>query len=338
LASIIDIARMAGVSKTTVSKVFNNQYGVSAETRQKVLEAARELHYTPNQAARSLVTSRTNVIGVVYDALVSPIYTELAGHLEKACSGYGYHLVFCNCNDNHETKVRYMNYFAGGSADGVILFGSDHRDRDIIETLLQNEYPFSVIENRFDDLNVNHILINNFDGARKAVHYLAGLNHNRIAHVTGNMQHRVASDRLNGYITALQDLNMLVRPEHILYTDAAIGCGAAAARAFMELEDRPTAILAFNDIIAYEMIGYFQQQGLQVPEHISIVGFDHIKSQLSFLPVSMTLTSMAQPMDLVAQAAVEATLSLITSKGAAPVQTRIFDTRLVEGNSCWPVL
>jgi DNA-binding LacI/PurR family transcriptional regulator len=337
LPSIIDIAKLAGVSKTTVSKVMNNQYGVSEDTRKKVLDAAERLQYTPNLAARSLVTSKTNVIGVVYDSFSSPVYTELAGLLEHYAKAQGYHLVLSSCNNNLETKANYIQYFMGGAADGVILFGSALEDRQIIEKLMNGRYPFTVIENRFEQLDINNIVIRNSEGAAEAVRHLAGLGHTRIAHITGNMQHRVALDRMNGYISAMQDLGLGLDPRHIIYTDAKIGCGAAAADQLLALEDRPTAVFAFNDIIAYEIMDAFHLKGIRVPDDFSLIGFDNIREWMSFKPGYSELSSIAQPLKQMAAAAVELTVKRVNHPDSMP-ETVMFSPKLVLGGSCRSII
>lgn len=333
MANILDIAKYAGVSKTTVSKVLNNQYGVNEETRKKVWEAARVLNYTPNHAARSLVTSRTGVIGVIYDSFDTPVYMNLANHIEAYSKNNGYHAVFCNCNDSFEAKDKYISYFMGGAADGVIFFGSSKQDRELILRLKETQYPFVVIENHFEDLDINNILVDNMEGARNAVSHLIELGHKKIAHITGDISHRVSSDRMNGYIRALQDANLDFAPEYVVYTNAKRGSGTDAVKRLLELDDRPTAIFTFNDIQAYEVTGYLFKHGYQVPKDFSVVGFDNISEILNFLPSSIMLTSMEQPLEEMAKASIEMLLDNMKDGERQP-RKKVFETVLVKGKSC----
>lgn len=333
IASILDIAKLAGVSKTTVSKVLNNQYGVHEETRKKVWQAAAELHYTPNIAARTLVTSKTGVIGVVYDSFKSPIYSELAGELEGWASKMGVHLVFCSSNQQQSSKLHYIQYFMGGAADGVILFGSAEDDSPIIERLMAVNYPFVVIENYYEQLQIPNVLIDNFGGAEQAVRYLHKLGHRQIVHVTGNLRHRVAVDRYNGFEYAMRDLIHETNPEDYIYTDGSIGCGPFAAQALLERPNRPTALFVFNDLIAYEMMDSLHLAGLRIPEDISVIGFDHLVGLLSFKPGIHNLTSMGQPLGEMAKAAIEMILSLVSGQMPEPMSQQ-FNPVLKEGNTC----
>lgn len=333
IASILDIAKLAGVSKTTVSKVLNHQYGVHEETRKKVWEAAAALHYTPNIAARALVTSRTGVIGVVYDSIRSPIYTEMAGQLERWAREAGYHLVFCSCNEQQESKQHYIQYFMGGAADGVILYGSSEDDYPVIERLMAVRYPFVVIENHFEQLHIPNVLVDNHSGAEQAVRYLHGLGHRRILHVTGNLRHRVAVDRQHGFMNAMKALVRETVPEDFIYTDGSIGCGEKAALKLLGMSERPTALFCFNDLIAYEMMDTLHRAGWRIPQDISIVGFDHLAGLLSFKPGVLDLTSVGQPLEEVARAAVEMVLAAAGGESPDPI-SRQFAPELRAGNTC----
>jgi LacI family transcriptional regulator len=333
MVNIFDIAKLAGVSKTTVSKALNNQYGVNADTRERVLEAVKKLNYTPNHAARSLVTSKTGVIGIIYDAFNIPIYQELANCLERSVAKYGYNLVFCNCNDDHLIKEKYIHYFTGGASDGIILFGSDLRDKEFIIRLKELDYPFVVIENHFDDLNVNDVMIDSYEGARMSANYLIGLGHTRIAHITGDVTHRVALERLNGYISALRDHHLPYNPQYVVYTNGKPGNGEDAVKKILKLDDKPTAVFAFNDILAYETISNFIRLGYKIPDDFSVVGFDNISSMISFIPSFIALTSVGQPMEEVAEASIKILLENIKDRSLPP-QEMVFNTYLVEGKSC----
>lgn len=329
----MDIAKLAGVSKTTVSKVLNHQYGVHEDTRKKVWDAAAELHYTPNIAARTLVTSKTGVIGVVYDSFSSPIYMELAGKLEHFAAEKGYHLVFCSCNARQEAKQHYIQYFMGGAADGVIIFGSAKDDLPVIQRLMALQFPFVVIENHFEELEIPNVLVDNQAGARQAVHYLHRLGHRSIVHVTGNMEHRVAMDRQAGFREAMEALGLDTDSDAFISTDGSNGCGVGAAQQLMGMNKKPTAVFAFNDLIAYEMMDTLHQAGYRIPEDISIVGFDHLAGVLSFKPGLHDLTSIAQPLSAVAEAAVEIVAAAAAGEEGIS-RFRLFTPELKEGHTC----
>ncbi|WP_058303617.1 LacI family DNA-binding transcriptional regulator [Gorillibacterium timonense] len=333
IASILDIAKKAGVSKTTVSKVLNRQYGVHAETRKRVLEAAEALHYTPNIAARSLVMSKSGVIGVVYDSFRSPLYMELATQLEHHAMVSGYRLVFCSCNEDPDAKSGYIRYFMGGAADGIILFGSAEGDEAILDQVTAVDYPCAVIENHVEHLSIPNVLIDNLSGAAQAVDYLYERGHRAIAHVTGNLLHKVAVDRRDGFVKAMEEHGLSAPPERLLSTEGTIGCGTKAAAQLLAMKERPTAVFVFNDLIAYEMMDALHQARCRIPEDLSVVGFDHLVGLLSFKPGPLELTSLSQPLSDVAAAAIDLVAALVA--GNAPQEkVRLFWPELKEGNTC----
>lgn len=334
MSNIFDIAALAGVSKTTVSKVLNNQYGVKDATRQKVLEAAKQLNYIPNHAAKSLVTNKSGVIGVIGNAsFKTSVYIDLSITLQKYAEEMGYTLVFCNYNDDISTKSKYVSYFMSGAADGMIFFGSDKEDKALVEYIKASSYPLVVIENYFEDIKINNILIDNIKGSKSVIEYLSGLGHKKIAYITGNMEQRVASDRLNGYMRALQENNLPFISEYIIYSLPIIGSGKTSIEKILALKDKPTALYFFNDVMAYEAIWELQRLGYQIPKDFSIVGFDNFAGTFDFFKNSISLTSVAQPIDAISKASIDLLVNTIKNKNANYEQLS-FETSLVKGNSC----
>ena len=333
LNNIFDIARMAGVSKTTVSRVINNQSGVREETRLKVQEAIKKLNYVPNHAARSLVSRKSGVIGVVLNEFNASVYLKLANYLEKFAAQYNYNVVFCSSNDNFDSKSRYVQYFTGGAADGLILFGSDARDRELVKKTLNAGFPLVLIENYFNDIQVNDVIIDNFSGAENAVNYLVGLGHRKVAHITGNINHKAALERFNGYIKSLNKNGISYNKEYIIHTDSGEQSGYRAADRLLRLKEPPTAIFTFNDMQGYEVIQRASELGLSIPRDLSVVGFDNIYDILKFIPSNIRLTSMKQPMEKVAEAAIRLMMTNIDDINAKP-QIISFETEIFHGTSC----
>lgn len=333
MSNIFDIARVAGVSKTTVSRVINNQLGVKEDTRIKVLNAIEKLNYIPNQAARSLVSRKSRVIGVIYNVLDMSVYLNLANLLEKYAAQYNYNVVFCSSNNDYNSKLRYAQYFTGGAADGLILFGSDVKDTDVVQKIVNSELPLVIIENQFTDIKVNNIIINNFSGAKKAVEYLIGLGHKKIAHISGNVNHRAASERLNGYIEALKENGISYNKDYVIFTDSGDKSGSQAIEKLIFLEEPPTAVFTFNDLQGYEAIQKAGELGVRVPQDLSVVGFDNICDMLRFIPSNIRLTSMRQPIEKVAQAAIKLIIENIDN---TQIETKVisFDTEMYYGESC----
>ncbi len=333
MSNIFDIADLAGVSKTTVSRVINNKTGVKDETRIKVLDAIEKLDYTPNQTAKSLATRKSRVIGVIYNVFNASIYLNLANLLEKYAAQFNYNVVFCSTNDDCQTKLRYVQYFTGGAADGLILFGSDCRDSEVVQKIIDSKYPIVVIENYFNDIKVNDIIIDNFGGAKRAVQYLIELGHTKIAHITGNLSHKAASERLSGYKEALKEKGIEYNEDYVIFTDAGERTGSEAVEKLVFLNDPPTAVFTFNDMQGYDAIQKTKEIGVQVPQDLSIIGFDNIYEVLHYIPSSLRLTSMMQPIDEIAESAIKLIMNNIEDKKSEP-KVLSFDTELYYGETC----
>ncbi len=333
MSNIFDIAKLAGVSKTTVSRVINNKSGVKDETRIKVLDAIEQLNYTPNQAARSLVSRKSGVIGVIYNVFNASIYLNLANLLEKYAAQYNYNVVFCSTNDDCDSKLRYVQYFTSGTADGLILFGSDCRDSEVVKKIIDSKYPLVVIENYFSDIKVNDIIIDNFNGAKRAVQYLIELGHTKIAHITGNISHKVALERLNGYKEALKENGIKYNEDYVIFTDAGERSGSEAIEKLVFLNDPPTAVFTFNDMQGYDAIQKTKEIGVQVPQDLSIIGCDNIYEVLHYISSSLRLTSMMQPIEKIAESAIKLIMNNIVDKESEP-QVLSFDTELYYGETC----
>lgn len=333
MSNIFDIAKAAGVSKTTVSRVVNNQLGVKEDTRQKVLDTIKRLNYIPNQAARSLASKKAGVIGVIYNVINTSVYLNLANLLEKYAAQYNYNIVFCSSNNDYKSKERYIQYFTGGAADGLILFGSDVSDKDLVRRVTDKNFPLVIIENHFNDINVNNILINNFFGAKQAVEYLISLGHTKIAHITGNINHKAASERMNGYLEALKENGIKYNKDYVFFTDAGDKSGSLEIEKIIYLKDPPTAVFTFNDLQGYEAIQKAIEIGIRVPQDLSIVGFDNICEMLHFIPANLKLTSIIQPMEKIAEAAIGLIVENINDTRMEP-KVVTFDTEIFYGDSC----
>jgi DNA-binding LacI/PurR family transcriptional regulator len=253
--------------------------------------------------------------------------------LEKYAAQYNYNVVFCSTNDDYDAKLRYVQYFSSGAADGLILFGSDSRDSEVVQKIIDSKYPLVVIENYFNDIKLNDIIIDNFTGAKKAVQYLIELGHTKIAHITGNISHKVASERLNGYKAALKENGIEYNEDYVIFTDAGEKSGSQAIEKLIFLNEPPTAVFTFNDMQGYDAIQKTVELGVQVPQDLSIIGCDNIHEVLCYIPSSIRLTSIMQPIDKIAESAIKLIMENIDNKDSEP-KAISFGTELYYGESC----
>ena len=334
MANIFDVASLSGVSKTTVSKVLNNQYGVKQETREKVLWAAKQLNYIPNQAAKNLVTNRSGVIGLLSQTNFKlSVFVDLSIYLQKYANDLGYSLVFANYNSNAALKDKYFNYFMGGAADGLIVFGSSENDIKYVENMQTAKYPFVVVENQYENLEINNILIDNVQGSKDIVEHVISLGHKNIAYVAWTDDQKISWDRLYGYKLALNRNSIPINQEFIQYTNLTNASVRAAIGRLMALKTRPSAICFFNDIMAFCAIEELNSLGYRIPEDISVAGFDNFSGTFEFLENSIKLTSVQQPIEEISKAAINLLVDNINHKDMNSNQLT-FCTSLIKGNSC----
>lgn len=297
MSSIYDVAKHAGVSKTLVSRVINNQKGVSDASRRKILDAMEELNYRPNAIARSLVLQKTNIIGVIVDNLCETFFFDFIKGIEQEIEKSSYEVLFCSARDNVEAKKKYIDFFSQGRADGFILYGSNVRDRKLIEELEHSLVPMVIVENDVDGLNINNICVDNRYGSEVMLDYLIKQGCRNIYHVTGDMTVKAAIDRMEGYCAALRKNSLECSDDMIIPADFTVKGGY---RAVSELFDKgmdrlPDAIYFGSDATAAGGMIALEEHGIEIPRDIKVAGFDN---DMIVVPDKKLkkLTTVAQPL------------------------------------------
>lgn len=339
-----DVARLAGVSRTTVSLVLNNipNSRISEETRQKVLNAAKELNYQPNVLAQSLKTKRSKIIGLVIPSITNPFFPSIAQGVEDVANAHGYNIFLCNSFRNPEKEKGYIKTLASKQVDGII-FTSITYNVDYIRELRSQGVAIVAFDRRINDNNVDSVLFDNLRGGEMAVEYLLGMGHKNIAFLSGPTNISSRSDRLEGYKNALKKAG--IEPLYIFLDDFMEEEGrdtnyeveAGYRMALKVLEDHPevTAIFAVNDMTAIGALKAIKEKGLKVPRDISLIGFDNII--LADL-IDPPLTTIKQPKYKMGKAAAELLISRLESLSiTGPKHTLLFPPELVVRESVAPV-
>ncbi len=330
MANLIDVAKRAGVSKTLVSRVVNHQGGVSEESKKKILEAMRELNYIPNGMARALVTGRTSIIGIILDSLCEPYFFELIKGIEAEIARSNYHVIFCSGNNDAQIKEQYIDLFSSGRTDGVIIYGSNYDDVELIKRISKSNFPMAVVENVIDDGNVNNVIVENAFGSRLVVNHLYEKGCRNILHITGTSTSKVALDRQRGYEEAMQDLGLSAKT--LDCGNFRMECGYQAVEELLRQQGRerlPDAIYFGADVLAYGGIMALQDNGLSVPGDLKAAGFDddspfHYGIERKLPP----LTSIRQPLYHIGTETVRLLLSQIANPDMKR-EKRIFYPELV---------
>ncbi len=324
--SIKDVARLAGVSITTVSRVINKFATVKEKNRRAVLEAIKQLNFQPSVFAQRLATGKSNVVALViprYEGIYYSFYAlELIRAIGMLCEELKLDLLL------HLTDARSSFSLKGV---GGIIFTDIIGNRHQIEEALGLGIPCVVINNYIEDLQVNCIAIDNRAGAMEAVEYLISLGHKKIAHITGDLITQAAAQRFEGYKQALAKHNITLRQDYIFKTDYSRGQARQSAEKLIGLPEPPTAVFVASDSMALETMTVVREHGKEVPRDLSIVGFDDNPSGL-YGPVA--LTTVRQPLIKMAQEAIKTLNALITRRGEVKINKIVLPTELVIRESC----
>ncbi|HEX5692737.1 MAG TPA: substrate-binding domain-containing protein [Roseiflexaceae bacterium] len=319
--TIHDIARAAGVSPSTVSRVLNSTTPVAEDKRAAVLAAIDELNYRPNAAAQGLASGRSMTIGVVTQSVGSPFYTAILRGIEQGLQTSGYQLLFASGNWRMHEERKAVEALTGRRVDALIVMGGRLPDEQLRQVAAQ--VPLVVIGQNVAGLEAHCLRVDNVRGAYQATRHLLDLGHRRIAHITGDLSHADAIERRDGYAQALADAGIAVDPQLIVEGTFVEQSGLLALEALISRAMPFTALFAANDQMAYGARLALYRRGIRVPEDLSLIGFDDLFGSAYTTP---PLTTVRQPMDEVGRAAARAALQLLAGQPLAP---QIFPAELV---------
>ncbi|MFG6119352.1 LacI family DNA-binding transcriptional regulator [Thalassobacillus sp. B23F22_16] len=295
MATIKDIAKLAGVSVTTVSRALNGYSDVNAKTRQKIEQIAKEIEYSPNALARSLVMKKTKTIGLLVSGLSREgskdniVFDVLTG-INEYCGEMDYDLVLFNTNSSKQKEKTYTQLCRERRVDGVIVQGIKKDDPYLIE-IFESDIPCVLIDVPLENETTGYVTTDNVDGTFRAVQHLSGLGHTNIAMVNGHDQAFVSQERLRGFELGMQKRNLPIRKEWIVngeYTELkAEQVTLELLTAFPEI----TAIVSASDLMALGVMRAARQLNRKIPDDLSLVGYDDITLAAY---VSPALTTIAQ--------------------------------------------
>jgi LacI family transcriptional regulator len=327
-----DVAERAGVSVTSVSHVINQTRLVSDDLRERVLTAMNELGYQPNALARSLRRKETYTIGVIMTNSADPFFAEVTRGVEDACFEQGYNIILCNSDSDLDKELFYTNELIKKRVDGILFLAAGGKSTQHIRTMQERKTPLVVVDRYIPDLAVDTVLIDNARGGWLATHHLIELGHRRIGCITGPSDLTLSAERVTGYRRALQEAGILVDEGLIVKGNFQYETGYQAAQQFLTETKPPTAIFACNDLMAIGVINAAVKQGWQVPDRLSVIGFDDIRMAAYTNPL---LTTVAQPKYEMGSIATTMLLERIHQQEMAPRQ-KLLDTHLVVRESTAP--
>lgn len=341
MATIMDVAREAGVSRSTVSRVLNNRGEVDAETSQRVRAAIAKLDYFPNASARALAKQKTDTIGVMLADLSDPFYERMIKGIQQVADQHHYSVAFYNSRDDltdHRNIV--SSALRGNRVDGLLIVGSYIGDSDTVLHLISSGLPIALIERYTDHPSVPCVVCDNVGAAKIATKHLLNMGHTRIGCITGRLDFQSGIDRLMGFREALAEHSVSIDEELIIQGNFQNNCGYRAMLRLMEMSNPPTAVLASNDMMAIGAIRAASELGIGIPEDVAIMGFDDITFAAMIHP---QLTTMRQPLFKMGSFAAEQLIHVInhghsTTRNEGTIGAKeVLQAELVVRKSCGSV-
>ncbi|MEM7441905.1 MAG: LacI family DNA-binding transcriptional regulator [Pseudomonadota bacterium] len=327
--TLIDIARHAGVSKSTVSLVLQSSSLVKEETRQRVRRSIDELGYVYNRSAANLRQARSNMVGMVINDLANPFFAELAVGIERVFQTAGYVPFIANSAENPWRQAEVLRSLREQGVAGLIVCPSRGTPRDAFKDLNRDGVPVVLAMRRVLGAKAASVIPDNQRGGRKATEHLLSLGHRRIAFLGGYRDTFAHAERSGGYRLALEAANIDVDPELIVVGPPNREGGEAALGEVMALSDTPTAVLCFNDVVAFGVLSGLKVRGLSAGSDFAVVGFDDVADARYASPA---LTTVAVDSGGLGERAAQTVLRMI--HGDARPEEAIGDVHLVIRESC----
>ncbi len=326
-----EIAKLAGVSRSTVSRVINNHPNVNQATRERVMAVTRRLDYQPNVAARGLAAGRTRVLGLVIPMGVSALFTDpyfpmLIQGISSACNMHDHSVMLWLAEPEYERRT-IRQILQSGLIDGVIV-ASALMDDPVVEALLTRGLPFVLVGRHPTDSRISYVDVDNQNSAREMVAHLLRLGCRRIATITGPRNMIAGADRLAGYSAGLRARGIVPDPNLIVEGDFTEAGGYSAMQRL--LPHTPDAVFAASDTMAVGALRALREAGRRVPEDIALVGFDDMPFAAHTDP---PLTTVRQPIQRAGTVAAETLIDLIAHPDSQPRRI-VLPTELVIRASC----
>ena len=325
MSTLNDVAKLAGVSAMTVSRVINNSGYTSNETRSRVEAAIAELAYVPNAVGRQLRSKRTNMLALVLSDIMNPFFTTIARGVEDVARAQGFTVMFCNTDESEAEEAQYLLMLVQRQVDGVLLVPASTSDKSL--RLLSSHYmPVVVLDRRIQSRQVDSVRSDSVAGAYALTEHLVALGHRRIAVLTGRRSVSTSADRVAGYRRAMVDAGLPVDDALVRHGEYNQGDGYRMAQEILALDARPTAIFAANNFIAFGAIRAFREAGLRIPEDVSVVAFDDLPAAWMTDPF---LTVVDQPAYEIGRRGAELLLARLDGSISGPGREVILQSELI---------
>ena len=333
MTTIADVAKEAKVSVATVSRLINNQGVVSPKTATRVYEAIEKLSYEPNRLARNLRKNESWVILILAPNFTNPYYSHILSGISDTAAELGYSALIINTADELKREQTALDMLKKHHADGAILMSSEMDSTWLLD--YANNYPCVQCSEYVPDLDIPHISIDNYAATQEAMEYLLGLGHKKIAMISSENKYISTKLRLDAYLDTLEKHNIIPQDDHVIFAspDYSFKSGKHKAKELLESDSPPTAIFCISDTLALGAITAAKEMGINVPEDLTVIGFDDVEYTTMFHPY---ITTVVQPCYELGKSSMELLFAHIAHGADIPHQQFLEHKFAIRESSCPP--
>lgn len=329
VVNIKDVAKYCGVSSMTVSRALNNSKEISYETKEKVLKACRELGYKPNSAAKSLITKKTKMIGLIIPDIANQYYANVSKGASSFIETYGYGLILCNSDRKKVNEKGYLDFLTEGRVDGIIILPVNPQKEDYEDVAKQ--IPLVMADNYAEGLDVSYVANDNYYGGTKIIEHVIKQGYKRIGVILGEEKSTASNERFKAYRDVLEKNRIKFDSDIVLHSNATFDEGFIFGEKL--IQKHVDCIFAINDTVAMGVIKYCYLNGINIPKDLGIAGYDNIE-QASMLPIP--LTTVDQNDKLIGKTAAELIMNPLI-KNDVKSKVVILKPELIVRKSCGEV-
>ncbi|OLO28647.1 LacI family transcriptional regulator [Alkalihalophilus pseudofirmus] len=327
-----EVAKRAGVSKTTVSRIINGNFQhVHEDTKEKVLKIINELNYRPNALAKSLKQMKTNVIGIVLSNLQNPFWSSVLQGVEDTCHSNGYNLMICNSNDNSKLEQEHIEGLQMKQVDGIIV-NPTMKNKQLFQSLIDREYPIIAINRKIEDVPLDTVVVDNIKGSELAMEHFIESGKSSIAIIVyppDGISPR--EERIQGYKSALINHGRTINEKNILIVEEKKGAAKEEVKKALTSKEPPDAIFSTNNMMTLEILEGIKELGMSVPQDVSLIGYDETVWSKHLAP---PLTTVNQPSYEMGKLAAEKLINLLNTKQKAEPKVTQLQPNLIIRESC----
>lgn len=329
MPTITDVAKRAGVSVSTVSRVLNNHPNVGAEVRQRVNDVIRELQYEPSRVAQRMRATSSRLVGVIFSDITNPFYIDVLHSIEHTLSQQGISVLISNADSDEEREANFLRIMLNENIAGLII-APTKENVPALAAAARGGLPIVVIDRRLSNIEVDTVLVDNFQGALTAIQHLIRLGHERIGVLSGPLHLTSGRERYTGYLQAMTDAGLKVDPSMSRFGNYREQSGYELANELLSAPSPPTALFVANNLMTLGALNAIHERGHAIPDEIAVIGFDDLPWAISLNP---PLTTVAQPTSEIGTRAAELLLDRMKDRLRA-VRTIELPTRLMIRASC----